>query len=100
MPHAEAQLARSRIFVTRANVDGSATTRILVNCTLADLARATGLRPEDAAFALNEAGLVSRRIVGSQWNAALVVTREDVETVARDREVKEMVMQHPCVLLA
>ena len=45
---------------TTANPDGSATTHVVVRCTLADIARATNLRVEDAAFALNECGLLVR----------------------------------------
>jgi hypothetical protein len=87
--------------VTTANADGSATTRVLVRCTLADLARATGLRPEDAAFALNEAGLVRHRLRAGApgWDGALVITREAIEAVARERGVKEMALVLGHVLL-
>ncbi|ETW87749.1 hypothetical protein HETIRDRAFT_247523, partial [Heterobasidion irregulare TC 32-1] len=49
-----------RQVVTTANADGSATTHVIVRCTLAELARATNLRVDDAAFALNECGLLLR----------------------------------------
>jgi hypothetical protein len=61
-PPADALFHKFRTFVTTANPDGSATTRILVRCTLEDLSNATNLRPEDVAFALNECGLVQRRL--------------------------------------
>ncbi|KAI1790468.1 acyl-CoA N-acyltransferase [Ganoderma leucocontextum] len=51
-----------RTVETRANADGSATTHVVVRCTLADLARACNLRVEDAAFALNECGLLACRL--------------------------------------
>ncbi|KAL4069067.1 acyl-CoA N-acyltransferase [Scleroderma yunnanense] len=38
--------------------DGSATSHVVVHCTLVDIARATNLRVEDAAFALCECGLL------------------------------------------
>jgi hypothetical protein len=50
-----------RTFTTTQNLDGSATTHVVVKCTLADLARATNLRVEDAAFAMNECGLLRMR---------------------------------------
>ncbi|KAL0578839.1 hypothetical protein V5O48_003163 [Marasmius crinis-equi] len=49
-----------RTYVTTSNLDGSASTHIKVQCTLADIARATNLRTEDAAFALNEMGMLKR----------------------------------------
>ena len=96
---------------TTANPDGSATTHVVVRCTLADIARATNLRVEDAAFALNECGLLVRRIRqdGSDVNPdnaearaaeeSLAITREMVEAVARERDVKRMCMDLAHVLL-
>ncbi|KAJ8088860.1 hypothetical protein PM082_014106 [Marasmius tenuissimus] len=49
-----------RTFVTTANPDGSASTHLQVQCTLTDISRATNLRAEDAAFALNEMGMLRR----------------------------------------
>ncbi|OBZ79378.1 putative MYST-like histone acetyltransferase 1 [Grifola frondosa] len=50
-----------RAVETTANADGSATSHVVVRCSLADVARATNLRVDDAAFALNECGLLIRR---------------------------------------
>ncbi len=124
-----------RTVETRANADGSATTHVVVRCTLADVARACNLRVEDAAFALNECGLLARRLdlaptpassSNSNSNAklnpideegaggagagagaggkgetepALAITREMVEAVARERDVKRMCMDLAHVLL-
>lgn len=117
-----------RTVETRANADGSATTHVVVRCTLADIARACNLRVEDAAFALNECGLLVRRLPpppppNSVPNAdsnskhtanssdtdggdgdtgealSLAITREMVEAVAREREVKRMCMDLAHVLL-
>ena len=91
---------------TTANADGSASSHVVVNCTLADIARATGLRLEDAAFALNECGLLRRRKTAaggdgtdSAEDTVVVVTREMVEAVAKERNVKRMCMDLARVLL-
>ncbi|KAI8983259.1 acyl-CoA N-acyltransferase [Trametes punicea] len=105
-----------RALETTAHTDGSATTHVVVRCTLADIARATNLRVEDAAFALNECGLLIRRRKerpaadgGAETGAGeqgrgeeedvVVVTREMVEAVAKEREVKRMCLDLNHVLL-
>jgi len=91
-----------RSFVTSQNQDGSATTHVVVKCTLADLARATNLRVEDAAFAMNECGLLRMRGKnGREADATdlIVVTREMVEQVAKERGVKKACLILPHVLL-
>ena len=91
-----------RTFVTSQNLDGSATTHAIVRCTLADLSRATNLRIEDAAFAMNECGLLRmRRKDGHEADATdmIVVTREMVEQVAKERGVKKACLILPHVLL-
>ena len=91
-----------RTFVTGQNADGSATTHVVVKCTLADLARATNLRVEDAAFAMNECGLLRMRGKnGREADATdmIVVTREMVEQVAKERGVKKACLILPHVLL-
>ena len=91
-----------RTFSTIQNLDGSATTHVIVRCTLADLARATNLRVEDAAFAMNECGLLKMRGKGGRDADAaemIVVTREMVEQVARERGVKKACLILPHVLL-
>jgi len=88
-----------RTFTTAQNPDGSATTHVIVRCALADLARATNLRVEDAAFAMNECGLLRMR--GKNGRNCdvpdmIVVTREMVEQVARERGVKKacLILHH------
>jgi len=59
---------------------------------LNDIARATHLRVEDAAFALNECGLLRKqRSKGDQADHAqeLVISRKMVETIVKERKVKE-----------
>ena len=99
----------ARILQTTGNPDGSATTHVIVQCTLKDLAKATGLRVEDAAFALAECGLLRRKITKKSASRNedgaiedeeyIVVSREMVETVARERNVKRMCMDLKHVLL-
>lgn len=94
-----------RTFETRANDDGSVTTRVLVKCSLGDLSRATNLRAEDVAFALNECGLVSRRMhVKSRGSEEeiddlIVIGREMFEAVATERNVKRMCIDLSCMLI-
>lgn len=85
---------------TISNPDGSATSHVVVQCTLAEIARATNLRVEDAAFALNECGLFARvQMDGDGTREQIGITREMVEAVARERRVKEMCMSLVHVLL-
>ncbi|KII94412.1 hypothetical protein PLICRDRAFT_36682 [Plicaturopsis crispa FD-325 SS-3] len=89
-----------RTIRTTANPDGSATSHVVVRCTLADLARATNLRVEDAAFALNECGMLSRRARDDGGtDEVLAITKEMVDAVGRDRKVKPMCMELQHVLL-
>ncbi|KAI6032419.1 acyl-CoA N-acyltransferase, partial [Pisolithus marmoratus] len=60
VPGAYSTLASLRKVITTSNPDGSATSHVVVRCTLADIAHATNLRVEDAAFALAECGLLER----------------------------------------
>ncbi|KAJ7123929.1 acyl-CoA N-acyltransferase [Mycena filopes] len=55
-------LSSFRAFEMTANANGSATVDVVLRCTLRDIARATNLRVEDAAFALNEIGLLALRL--------------------------------------
>jgi hypothetical protein len=86
-----------RFIETVANPDGSATSHVMVKCTLADIARATNLRVEDAAFALNECGLLTKRRHrdGEEGGEEIVVSREMIEQVAKERNVKR-----GCMILA
>ncbi|KAF8060843.1 acyl-CoA N-acyltransferase, partial [Lyophyllum atratum] len=96
-----------RPFETVQREDGGAVTHVSVRCTLADIARATNLRVEDAAFAMNEVGLLvaharSRARVdgmdgfgGGGAGGTVAITRALVEQVARERNVKR-----PCMRMA
>lgn len=106
-----------RTYTTMMREDGSAETHVSVRCTLADIARATNLRVEDAAFALNECGLLVKRIqardagekernsimgaeggtgmAGVAAGDVIMLTRQMVENVAKERNVKK-----PCMDIA
>lgn len=100
-----------RTIETEANPDGSATSHVVVHCTLSDIAQATGLRVEDAAFAMNECGLLERRRrlddaekkdeddLDDQDEEVIFISREMVEAVAKERNVKKMCMDLAHVLL-
>ncbi|CCM03718.1 uncharacterized protein FIBRA_05864 [Fibroporia radiculosa] len=88
---AEPMFTNLRTVETTPNPDGSATAHVVVQCTLTDIARATNLRVDDAAFALNECGLlIRRRKEDDSVEEVVVVSREMVETVAKKRNVKKM----------
>ncbi|KAK7688061.1 hypothetical protein QCA50_008431 [Cerrena zonata] len=104
-----------RTIESTANPDGSSTSHVVVKCTLADIARATGLRVEDTAFAMNECGLLVRKqkvenehgdgseegegAEGEDEEEMIVISREMVELVAKERNVKKMCMDLAHVLL-
>ncbi|KAI0089918.1 acyl-CoA N-acyltransferase [Irpex rosettiformis] len=104
-----------RTVETTANPDGSATSHLVVRCTLSDIAQATGLRVEDVAFAMNECGMLQRhrrvnsdRVDKKKGDRAadpddqeeyVVISREWVETIAKERNVKRMCMDLAHVLL-
>lgn len=89
-----------RVVETTPNPDGSATAHVLVRCTLADLARATNLRVEDAAFALSECGLIeSRQVDAGEEGSMVVVSRDMVEKVAKERGERITCMDLEHVLL-
>ncbi|KAK7052391.1 histone acetyltransferase [Favolaschia claudopus] len=103
-------LEQFRTFEITANPNGSATVDVVLRCTLRDIARATYLRVEDAAFALNEIGLLAMRLgsenpdelrkaaraaagngeesAASSDNSFVFISRAMVERVAVDRKVK------------
>lgn len=85
------------MFETTHREDGGADTHVRVDCTLADIAHATNLRIEDAAFALNECGLLMRRKAEISDDEVIVITRSLVEQVAKERKVKIMYMDLSCV---
>ncbi|KAF8168463.1 acyl-CoA N-acyltransferase [Crassisporium funariophilum] len=88
-----------RVFETSHREDGGAETHVKVECTLAEISRATNLRVEDAAFALNECGLLMRRLTKTSENDTVVITRSLVEAVAKERNVKIMYMDLSCVII-
>jgi hypothetical protein len=86
---------------TLVNEDGSATTHIVVSCSLEDISNATALRAQDAAFALKECGLLQRRKrrdMGGDEDV-ICVSREMVEAVAKARGVKKNMMELNHVML-
>ena len=84
---------------TTANKDGGATSHVVVNCTLADLASATNLRVEDTAFALYECGLLERRLGEEQMKEVMTITREMVDKVGQERKVHAMYLDPEHLLL-
>lgn len=94
------------------NQDGSVTVDVVLRCTLRDIARATNLRVEDTAFALNEIGLLALRLSSEDSDEVqhslqaehdarrggtepaddakkfVYISRGMVERVAADRKVK------------
>jgi histone acetyltransferase MYST1 len=88
-----------RTIETTPNPDGSATSHAVVRCTLKDIARATNLRVEDAAFALNECGLLTKRRSNGDHAGEIVISREMVEAVGKERAVKVTCMDLAHVLL-
>lgn len=95
-PAAHMQL--ERVYETVPAPDGSAAVHVVARCSLAELARATNLRVEDAAFVLNECGLLIQRN-GEGDAMTIAISREMVETVARERNVKRMCIDFTKVLL-
>lgn len=99
-PGSVAHVQLDKTYETVPAPDGSAAVHAVVRCTLADLARATNLRVEDAAFALNECGLLVRREGEGEDDAMTVaISREMVEAVAKERNVKRMCIDFTKVLL-
>lgn len=105
-----------------ANENGSATVDVVIRCTLRDIANATNLRVEDAAFALNEIGLLALRLSSEDTdevrktmqaeldagansapadnsNKFVFISRAMVERVADDRNVKPPCMDVQYVLI-
>ncbi|KAG9013238.1 hypothetical protein FRB90_006108 [Tulasnella sp. 427] len=96
------QPAFGSIRTTHTETTPTGTTRqhLNIRCTLLDIARATGLRHEDVAFAMEECGLLTRRKKdgdegegGGEEREIIYVSAEMVEKVARERKVK-----HKCIL--
>lgn len=113
--HAEPLFTIGRTMKTIPREDGGAETHVEVKCTLADIARATNLRIDDAAFALSECGLLTRRITTGQKRTAeeaelgqeqssvsendtILITRAFVDQVMAQRNVKMMYMIPDCVI--
>jgi len=105
-PGSVAHVQLDKTYETVPAPDGSAAVHAVVRCTLADLARATNLRVEDAAFALNECGLLVRRDGEGEGESegegdamTIAISREMVEAVAKERNVKRMCIDFTKVLL-
>lgn len=81
-----------RVYETEHREDGGATTHVSVRCSLTDIAKATNLRVEDAAFALNECGLLMEQLGDVAEGGVIVISRTLVEKVAAERNVK-----NPCL---
>ena len=91
----EPMFTSERVFETEMNEDGAAVTHVSVRCTLTHIAKATNLRVEDAAFALNEVGMLAQRLGEVDGEETVVITRRLVEKVAAERNVKK-----PCMFPA
>jgi hypothetical protein len=90
-PESAANTQLEKTYETVAAPDGSVAAHAVVRRTLADLARATNLRVEDATLALNECGLLVRREgEGDTMTIAIAISQEMVEAVARERNVEQM----------
>jgi len=87
-----------RIFETTQREDGAAEIHVSVHCTLADIARATNLRVEDATFAMNECGLLMRRFTQDD-EETIIITRESVEKAAKELNVRSPWLRKDCILL-
>ena len=95
-----AQVPLDKMYETMPVQDGSAAVHIVVHCTLADLACMMNLRVKDAAFALNECGLLVRREgEGDTMTIAIGISQEMVEAVAWERNIKQMCIDFTKVLL-
>lgn len=79
--------------------NGTAVTYITTRCTLEDIARATNLRVEDAAFALKECGLLTEQLDDDEGATQVVLSRDLVEKIAEERNVKIPCLQGNSVLL-
>lgn len=99
IPFDDEMFSIHRVFETIQREDGAAEVHISVQCTLADIARATNLRIEDAAFAMNECGLLMRRFIQGDENQTIVITRELVEKAAKDLKTRNPWLRQDCILL-
>jgi hypothetical protein len=106
-------LRNRRIYLPVRNPDGSATVHIVIRCTLYQIAQASNLRVDDVAFTLHEVGLLDKTIVLDPQNQSdspntdvlfspedtVEITREKIEEVSAERNVKPPSMHPLCVLL-
>jgi len=88
-----------RVVDTIRRDDGSAEMHVSIRCTLGDLAKATNLRVEDAAFALHECGLVVEQLDEADYGDQLLISGALVEKIAAERRVKDPCINLSCVLL-
>ncbi|EEB94058.1 hypothetical protein MPER_07198, partial [Moniliophthora perniciosa FA553] len=80
-----------RSYVTTSNPDGSASTHLQVQCSLTDISRATNLRVEDAAFALNEMGMLRR------WGKPSSASSRGVSSPVRSKRARESTSAPPWI---
>ncbi|KAF9466956.1 acyl-CoA N-acyltransferase [Collybia nuda] len=99
MDDADPLFTTERLFTTVGMKDGTAQTHITTRCTLGDIARATNLRVEDAAFALKECGLLTKQLDDDEGATQVVLSRDLVEKVAEERNVKIPCLQLNSILL-
>lgn len=85
----------------------SVVTGVVLKCSLTDIARATNLRIEDAAFALNEVGMLAKTLrikapkEGDPFAEvdSVVLSREIIEEIARVRKLKPPCLERQYVML-
>lgn len=98
-------ITNTRTTETTSNPDGSATSHVYVRLTLTEIANATNIRVEDVGFAMSECGLLVKRYKSKDEKSAeeveevIMVSREMVEAVARERKVKRTMIELECVML-
>ena len=94
------QVPLDKMYETMPVQDGSTAVHTVVHCTLADLACMMNLHVKDAAFVLNECGLLVRREgEGDMMMIAIGISQEMVEAVVRERNIKQMCIDFTKVLL-
>ncbi|CAK5274212.1 unnamed protein product [Mycena citricolor] len=104
-------VSRFRTFAITPKEDGSATMHVVLRCTLEDLAKATNLRIDDAAFALNEVGFLAMRLSyddedqlkqslkaeatsdSEPTDKFVYISKEIVDRIAAERKVKPPCLQ-------
>ena len=81
-----------RVFNVSEMPEGGLEAHITVRCSLVDIARATNLRLDDVAFAMQEFGLLTRGLSEVGRGESILISKRMVEKVAEERNVKK-----PCI---